>query len=432
MDEGRNGRDCSILAALGCVEDASKRPLPLNRFPQITKAVFNRRRGSLPKNAEFTVPRNSFIVSRMPRNFMARVLPDCVSALGRIVLVVLMLAFAQEVFAQRPNPWSTPGYLDRLNPLLSGRVVDFTHNHGADQRLYSAILGQPRDLYVYVPPGYSPARAYPLVLWLHGAFGDEHSFLDQAELEYLDAMIVHGHLPPMIVACPDGTYGGENHLRSDHSLYLNGRRGRMQDHLLCEVLPFLMTRFSVLADRRGHAVIGVSAGGAGALNLALKHPESFGAAVAVAGAANLRYDNLQGNYFADFDPATYRWKSVYRPDEIIAEYAAGLVRIRAERFIEPVFGEGPEVVPWVANENPADLLFRLPLPVETPILLCYGGRDQFNMDAQGASFAWLARCLGLHVDIIYDPTWDHTPSSFRPAQRQALHWLGQRLPWPVE
>jgi hypothetical protein len=54
------------------------------------------------------------------------------------------------------------------------------------------------------------------------------------------------------------------------------------------------------------------------------------------------------------------------------------------------------------------------------------------MDAQGASFAWLAQCQGLHVDVRYDPQGDHTPASFRPAQRQVLEWLGQWLTWPAE
>jgi S-formylglutathione hydrolase FrmB len=198
------------------------------------------------------------------------------------------------------------------------------------------------------------------------------------------------------------------------------------------VLPFLLNRFSVLPNREGHAVIGVSAGGVGALNIALKHQDFFGAAVTVAGAANLRYDNVQGEYLDDFSPATYRWKTEYEPHEVIAEYAAGLVKIRAERFIGPVFGSGPGVVARVARENPADLLFRLPPPTETPILLCYGERDQFNMDAQGASFAWLAQCRGVHVEVRYNPQWDHTPASFRPAQRHVLDWLGQWLAWPVD
>ena len=64
--------------------------------------------------------------------------------------------------------------LDHLNGKLRGRVIDFTQNHGADRRICSPILGRPRDLYVYLPPGYDPSVAYPLILFLHGADVDEH------------------------------------------------------------------------------------------------------------------------------------------------------------------------------------------------------------------------------------------------------------------
>ncbi len=68
--------------------------------------------------------------------------------------------------------------LDRLNRRLAGRVVDHTHNHGVDRRIASPILGRPRDLYVYLPPGYTTARAYPVPpLPLHTASVDEHFFI---------------------------------------------------------------------------------------------------------------------------------------------------------------------------------------------------------------------------------------------------------------
>ena len=130
--------------------------------------------------------------------------------------------------------------LDHLNKKLQGRVVDYTQNHGADRRIVSPILGRPRDLYVYLPPGYDPSIAYPLILFLHGADVDEHDFLDPGDLKAIDYMMSHGEMPPAIIAAPDGTYEGTNRITSTHSLWVNGKGGRFEDHIVAEVVPFVM------------------------------------------------------------------------------------------------------------------------------------------------------------------------------------------------
>ena len=99
--------------------------------------------------------------------------------------------------------------LDHLNKNLRGRVVDYTQNHGADRRMYSPILGRPRDLYVYLPPGYDPRVAYPLILFLHGADIDEHDFLDPGDLKSLDWMISHGQIPAVVIARRTGRTRGK-------------------------------------------------------------------------------------------------------------------------------------------------------------------------------------------------------------------------------
>src|SRR6516225_4635615 len=96
--------------------------------------------------------------------------------------------------------------LEHLNHKLRGRVVDHTQNHGSDRRIWSPILGRPRDLYVYLPPGYDPSVAYPLILFLHGAVVDEHYFLGPFDLKAFDSMMSVGKVPPAIIAAPDGMY----------------------------------------------------------------------------------------------------------------------------------------------------------------------------------------------------------------------------------
>ena len=223
--------------------------------------------------------------------------------------------------------------VDHLNSKLRGRVIDYTWNHGSDRRICSRILGRPRDLYVYLPPGYDPSVAYPLLIFLHGAHIDEHAFLDPGVLKSLDRMISQGEIPAVVIAAPDGTYEGKNRINSTHSLWVNGLGGRFEDHVVDEILPFLMRTYSIRPERQGHALLGISAGGFGAMTIALKHRAVFGAVATVAGPLNVRYDSDKGGYGDDFDPATYRERTEYDPDMVIARFYLGMVRRRAKTVL---------------------------------------------------------------------------------------------------
>jgi S-formylglutathione hydrolase FrmB len=323
--------------------------------------------------------------------------------------------------------------LDHLNGKLQGKVIDFTQNHGTDRRIYSPILGRPRDLYVYLPPGYDPSQAYPLIVFLHGADIDEHAFLDPTVLKALDFMISRGEIPPVVIAAPDGTYEGENRINSTHSLWVNGRGGRFADHIVDEVLPFVLRTYSIRPEREAHATLGISAGGFGAMSTAMKHRELFGAVATIAGPINMRYDNIQGRYSDDFDPATYREETEYDPDLVIARYYFGLLRRRVKQFLEPVYGEGPDMIARIARDNPADLLFSTGLqPGELAMYVNYPGRDNYNFDAHAQSFAWLAAQRGIAVELAENPTGRHNLSYIERAELPAYLWLGRHILPPIK
>jgi S-formylglutathione hydrolase FrmB len=315
--------------------------------------------------------------------------------------------------------------LDRFNRQLAGCVVDHTDNHGRDRRIVSVVLGMPRDLYVYLPPGYDPRRAYPLVVYLHGATYDEKAFLDTRSLGGLDAMMLRGECPPMVLAVPDGNYGERDARSRTHSFFLDGPGGRFEDHILQEVIPFVDATYAIRPGRESHALLGVSAGGLGAMSLAIRHRERVGAVATVGAPVNLRYGNVDGDYFEDFDPATYRWKVRYDPDEVIGRYLGGLYPIRARRLISPVFGEGEGAAARIIAINPADLLFTTDLrPGELPIYVHCPGRDEWNFDAQGESFAWLAAGRGIDVTLVVAPDGRHNLPYFRAGILCAFRWLG--------
>jgi S-formylglutathione hydrolase FrmB len=323
--------------------------------------------------------------------------------------------------------------LDHVNRKLAGRVVDHTHNHGADRRIPSAILGRPRDLYVYLPPGYTPARAYPVVLYLHMASVDEHYFLGADQVVELDGMIRSGLFPPAIVAAPDGLAEGRNRVSDPHTFFLNGRLGRFEDHLLYEVMPFLASHYSVRPEPAAHGLFGLSGGGLGAASIALRRPDVFGSVAVISAPLNLRYTTCTGDIRADFDPATFRWKTTYDPDEIVGVFDFGLRRVPAWKHIAPVFGDDPaEVFARVVAINPADLLSTTnPAPGRPAMFVGFGGRDNWNFDAQSESFLWLAKQRGFPVDSDRDARGRHALPYFRRGQDEAFGWLAEHLLPPV-
>src|SRR4029077_14990653 len=129
------------------------------------------------------------------------------------------------------NGFGTHGELARINRRLQGQVLDFTNNHGKDRRIWSAALGQKRDLYVYLPPGYDPAKKYPLGIFLHGAGQDERFFLKSLAKEF-DKAICEGKLPPVIVAAPDGSMLGRPSYFKMATFFTNSDAGRYEDYVM--------------------------------------------------------------------------------------------------------------------------------------------------------------------------------------------------------
>lgn len=349
----------------------------------------------------------------------------------RLLTMAIVLATIAVPATAHAQLWNFVS-LEKVNAGLGGRIDDYTHNHGEDRRICSPILGMRRDLYVYTPPGYDPAIAYPLIVYFHSADFDEHVLLGGGFIEELDAMILRGESPPVVVACPDGTYSGENRLRAHHSLFVNGLGGRVEDHLMREVLPFVMQRYSILPGREAHAVLGASAGGYGALGLAIKHRDFFGASATLASPINMRYSNVDGEYGQQFDPATYRWLTEYDPSTVVAVFYAGLQRVRARRVLVPVYGRGPDALPAIARDNPADLLFTSGLrPGELAIYLHFGAKDEYNFDSHNLSFAWLASSQGIAVAVACDPDGRHNLKYFKAHHRDAFRWLAGQLTPPA-
>jgi enterochelin esterase-like enzyme len=180
----------------------------------------------------------------------------------------------------------------------------------------SSVTGGKKPAMVYTPAGYSSSQRYPVLYLLHGIGGNEtHWTGPGAAAAILDNLIADKKAVPMIVVMPHGRSSNE-----PETLLFGGRGGRsvrgaapaeppagggparqgapagdgraggrggaamavefqayaaFERELLSDLVPFIESKYSVLADREHRALAGLSMGGGQSLNFGLGNLETF-------------------------------------------------------------------------------------------------------------------------------------------------------------
>ncbi|HSS81406.1 MAG TPA: alpha/beta hydrolase-fold protein [Gaiellaceae bacterium] len=121
---------------------------------------------------------------------------------------------------------------------------------------------------IYLPPGYSSTRTrYPVVYFLHGLPASASAFRGTGII----AKAIDAARRPAILVGPQGARDGD----SDPE-YLNWGTGRNWETALGTELPhYVDAHFRTIGGRRGRALVGLSAGGYGAVLLALHRLDAF-------------------------------------------------------------------------------------------------------------------------------------------------------------
>ena len=104
---------------------------------------------------------------------MKRISRYCLAALLFVGLFPALVKSQDPSMAKGKDEYDIIG----IGRRLKGRLVDYTSNHGHDNRMWSKALRQWRDLYVYLPPGYTKTERYPIMIYLHPFALDERTFL---------------------------------------------------------------------------------------------------------------------------------------------------------------------------------------------------------------------------------------------------------------
>ncbi|MBQ1912334.1 MAG: esterase family protein [Bacteroidales bacterium] len=142
--------------------------------------------------------------------------------------------------------------------------------------LRSALLGVTQKYNVYLPDGYSPSEAYPVVYLLHGLFGDYSNWANAGGLKAVaDLLITSGEARPMVIVMPNAGAGDVHHYQNG---YFNVQDWPYEDFFFQEFLPAVEARYHCGGSKGQRAIMGLSMGGGGTIVYAQRHPDLFSSA----------------------------------------------------------------------------------------------------------------------------------------------------------
>lgn len=152
--------------------------------------------------------------------------------------------------------------------LPAARVEKMTMN--------SESLHKDMKLQVYLPAGYTETVDYPVLYLLHGRGGNEKTWnKDMSLSDKATQLIKLQKIKPLIIVMPqyDNSYGTNY---ADQTYSKDGRQyGRYEDYLTKDLIGYVDSHYSTIADREGRYIGGLSMGGFAALFLAFTHPDLF-------------------------------------------------------------------------------------------------------------------------------------------------------------
>lgn len=143
---------------------------------------------------------------------------------------------------------------------------------------FSPSMNRSLKAVIVTPEGYDRSKEkYPVVYILHGYNGNYSNYAKNVpELAgYSDQFKI-------IFVCPDGLIG---------SWYFDSPvdpTWKFETYVSCELVSWVDKTYRTVAEKKGRAITGLSMGGHGALYLAFKHQDVFGAAGSMSGGVDFR------------------------------------------------------------------------------------------------------------------------------------------------
>ncbi|RYY30206.1 MAG: esterase [Chitinophagaceae bacterium] len=184
-------------------------------------------------------------------------------------IFALALSLTLPVAAQVTDKQAPAGFDQVRTGIAQGKIDTITYT--------SKTVGTKRRAIVYMPPGYSKSKKYPVLYLLHGIGGDEKEWLNGGKPQViLDNLYADGKLQPMIVVMPNGRAMKDD--RAVGNIFDSAKVqafATFEKDLLNDLIPYVEKTFPVLKDREQRAIAGLSMGGGQSLNFGLGNLDKF-------------------------------------------------------------------------------------------------------------------------------------------------------------
>ena len=141
--------------------------------------------------------------------------------------------------------------------------------------IYSNAMHKNIKAVVIKPYNYKTGKDFAVVYLLHGAYGNYQNWIRK-----VPALQTYVDLYKIIIVCPDGLNSWYFDSPIDSSY-------KFETHVGTEVPAYIDANYKTKKDRKYRAIAGLSMGGHGALFIAFRHAETFGACGSMSGALNV-------------------------------------------------------------------------------------------------------------------------------------------------
>lgn len=127
------------------------------------------------------------------------------------------------------------------------------------------------------PAGYTTNKKFPVLYLLHGFSGNYSDWI--TKVPAIAGLADQYHI---IIVCPDGAFAGWYY---DSPV---NKEWQFETYVGTELVNYVDKHYATINDRSGRAITGLSMGGHGAMYLAFKHQDKFGAVGSMSGVVDVR------------------------------------------------------------------------------------------------------------------------------------------------